>query len=139
VVEIARFLAMFAAMGVLKWQFLIWLVPSWYIGHSFSYLNGYFEHYAGNPDKPIAWGVSTYHKLYNWTWFNNRHHAEHHHRPRQHWTKMRDLHLSIQEEQEKEGTHVIRPPYALGFFDPDLPPLGKPVPVFKKGGAAEVA
>jgi hypothetical protein len=107
--------------------------------HSISYLNGYFEHYAGNPDKPIAWGVSTYHKLYNWTWFNNRHHAEHHHRPRQHWTKMRDLHLSIQEEQEKEGTHVIRPPYALGFFDPDLPPLGKPVPVFKKGGAAEVA
>jgi hypothetical protein len=36
--------------------------------HSISYLNGYFEHYAGNPDKPIAWGVSTYHKLYNWTW-----------------------------------------------------------------------
>ncbi len=127
--EIALFLAMFVAMGVLKWPFLIWLLPSWYIGHCLSYLNGYFEHYAGNPDKPIAWGVSTYHKLYNWLWFNNGYHAEHHYRPRQHWTRMAELHAAIADEQRREGTRVIRPPHALGFLDPDLPPLGKPVMV----------
>ena len=136
VLEIALFLAMFVAMGISNWRFLIWLLPSWYIGHCLSYLNGYFEHYAGNPDKPIAWGVSTYHKLYNWTWFNNGYHAEHHYRPRQHWTKMPELHREIEVEQKREGTRVIRPPHALGFFDPDLPPLGKPVQKRDPAGVA---
>ncbi len=127
VFEILSFLAFFTTMGILRWKFMLYLLPSWYLGHCLSYLNGYFEHYAGNPEKPIAWGVSTYHKLYNLTWFNNGYHAEHHYRPRTHWTKMHALHLSIQRQQNDEGTRVIRPPHALGFFDPDLPPLGSQI------------
>ena len=38
--------------------------------------------YGGNPDKPIAWGVSSYNKLYNWNWFYSGYHAEHHFRPK---------------------------------------------------------
>jgi hypothetical protein len=85
-------------------------------------LNGYFLHYGGNPDKPIAWGVSSYDKWYNQLWFNNGYHAEHHFRPKLHWTKMEQFHQEILEQQKKEGVRVIKPPHALGFLDPNLPP-----------------
>ncbi|MBV8639782.1 MAG: fatty acid desaturase, partial [Verrucomicrobia bacterium] len=73
-------------------------------------------------DKPIAWGVSSYHKWYNLIWFNNGYHAEHHFRPKLHWTKMKQFHEEILEAQRREGVRVIVPPHALGFLDPDLPP-----------------
>ncbi len=123
VVEIVSFLAFFAAMGVLNWKFIVCFLPFWYLGHCLSYLNGYFEHYAGDPDTPIAWGVSTYHRLYNLAWFNNGYHAEHHFRPRHHWTRMHELHKQIERQQAAAGTRVIRPPHALGFLDPDLPSM----------------
>jgi fatty acid desaturase len=74
---------------------------------------------------PIAWGVSSYHRLYNLIWFNNGYHAEHHFRPKQHWTEMHALHERIKEEQARAKVRVIKPPHALGFLDPDLPKMGR--------------
>ncbi|MDB5353984.1 MAG: fatty acid desaturase [Phycisphaerales bacterium] len=128
IVEIAIFVAFFATLGVLNWRFILYFLPFWYFGHCLSYLNGYYLHFGGNPDVPIAWGVSSYHKLYNWLWFNNGYHAEHHYRPRMHWTQMKELHRQIAPQQEEAGVRVIRPPHALGFLDPDLPPLGEATP-----------
>ena len=91
-------------MGILNWHFIVYFLPFWYFGHCLSYLNGYYLHYGGNPDVPIAWGVSSYHKLYNWLWFNNGYHAEHHYRPRVHWTQMKDLHREIDDKQKAAGT-----------------------------------
>ena len=91
-----------------------------YLGQCLSSLNGYYEHFGGDPEKPLAWGVSTYEKVYNWTWMNNGYHAEHHYRPKVHWTKMPELHRTIASEQEQAGTRVIRPPHPLGFLDADL-------------------
>jgi fatty acid desaturase len=119
--ELVAFTGFFVLLGILNWEFILFLLPFWYLGHSLSSLNGYYEHFGGNPDKPIAWGVSTYDRLYNWTWLNNGYHAEHHYRPKQHWTKMRELHEQIKDRQEQEGVRVIRPPHPLGFLDPDLP------------------
>jgi fatty acid desaturase len=119
-------------MSVLSWwhgnftvhglthDFIWYFLPFWYLGHCLSYLNGYFEHFGGNPDVPIAWGVSSYNKLYNWVWFNNGYHAEHHFRPRAHWTRMHDLHEQIQQEQRQKGVRVIKPPHAFGFMDPEV-------------------
>jgi fatty acid desaturase len=101
-----------------KWD----AVPFYYLGHCCTYLNGFFLHYGGNPDKPIAWGVSSYHKWYNLLWFNNGYHAEHHFRPKLHWTRMKQFHEEILEAQRREGVRVIIPPHALGFLDPNLPP-----------------
>jgi hypothetical protein len=56
-------------------------------------------------------------------WFNNGYHAEHHFRPKVHWTRMKQLHNEIAEAQSREGVRVIRPPHAFGFLDPNLPPL----------------
>jgi fatty acid desaturase len=121
-VELGAFIACLTTVALLNWHYIVFFLPFMYFGHCLSYLNGYYLHYGGNPDKPIAWGVSSYHKLYNWVWFYNGYHAEHHFRPKAHWTRMVALHRQIQDVQRREGVRVIKPPHALGFLDPNLPP-----------------
>jgi fatty acid desaturase len=121
VFEIALFIALYGVAGMTSWRFLCFFLPFYYLGHCLSYLNGYYLHYGANPDVPLAWGVSSYHKLYNWLWFNSGYHAEHHYRPRSHWTEMKALHRQLQSEMKVAGTRVIAPPHALGFLDPNLP------------------
>src|SRR5579875_3705859 len=87
-IEIATVVVVYLACLVHDWRAFLCLVPFYYLGHSLSSLNGYYEHYKGNPDEPIAWGVSTYNRFYNWIWLYNGYHAEHHYRPKVHWTKM---------------------------------------------------
>jgi len=127
VFEIVSWVTLCALGFIFNWRFMCFYLPFYYFGHCLSYLNGYFLHYGGNPDVPLAWGVSSYHKLYNWLWFYNGYHAEHHYKPRQHWTKMVELHEQIREQQAKAGVRVIKPPHALGFLDPDLPDKSRPV------------
>jgi fatty acid desaturase len=119
-VEVAMTGVFMIGMILLNWRFFSFFLPFWYLGHCLSYLNGYFEHFGGNPDIPIAWGVSSYHRLYNLIWFNNGFHAEHHYRPRAHWTRMKLLHDQIEQDQRDNGTRVIKPPHAFGFLDPEL-------------------
>jgi fatty acid desaturase len=96
---------------------MLFFLPFFYLGHCFSYLNGYFRHYGANPDKPIAWGVSSYGKLYNWIFFYNGYHAEHHFRPKVHWTKMEQFQRQIRRACETEGCAVINAS-TCGFLDP---------------------
>ncbi len=109
-------LALGAVTG--RWAFVPLMVVASYLGQCVSNLNGYYEHLGGNPDKPIAWGVSTYGRLYNWVFLYNGYHAEHHYRPKVHWTKMIALHRQIADEQRREGVAVIRPAHFLGFLEP---------------------
>ncbi len=132
-IELVAFVTTLLVMGILNWRFLVYFLPFFYLGHCFSYLNGYFRHYGADPDKPIAWGVSSYGKIYNWLFFYNGYHAEHHFRPKVHWTKMEQFHQQVAALQKEAGTRVIRRAHMLGFLDPDLPARGKPT-----GRAAEV-
>ncbi len=106
VFEIAAFISFFVTLGMLNWHFTVYFLPFYYFGHCLSYLNGYYLHYGANPDIPLAWGVSSYEKLYNWLWFNSGYHAEHHYRPRVHWTKMKALHEQIKIAQRFDGRDV---------------------------------
>ncbi|PYL55003.1 MAG: fatty acid desaturase [Verrucomicrobia bacterium] len=124
--ELAAFATALLVMFFFNWRYVIFfMVPFWYLGHCFSYLNGYYRHYGANPDKPIAWGVSSYGKIYNWLFFYNGYHAEHHFRPKVHWTKMENFRQSISELQKQEGVRTIRRAHMLGFLDPDLPKRGQ--------------
>ncbi len=94
-IELAAFICTLIAMSVvgsdgtiLNWRFVVYFLPFMYLGHCMSYLNGYYRHFGGNPDEPAAWGVSSYGKVYNWIFFNNGYHAEHHFRPKCHWTQL---------------------------------------------------
>lgn len=129
VFEVVSFVALYIVALVINWKFMVFFLPCWYLGQSLSALNGFYRHYGGNPDVPMAWGVSSYDWIYNFVWFNNGYHAEHHYRPRVHWTKMHDLHLEIKDEQKRVGVHVIGPMHVFGFLAPPPPPLtyvGKP-------------
>jgi len=121
VAELTLFVSTFAGLGILNWHYICFLLPFYYFGHCLSYLNRDYRHYGGNPDEPLAWGVSSYGKLYNWIWFFNGYHAEHHFRPKVHWVRMQALREQILEQQRVAGVRVIKPPHALGFLDPDLP------------------
>jgi fatty acid desaturase len=129
-IELATFISVLLTMalivptkpiGFINWRYMLFFLPFFYLGHCFSYLNGYFRHYGANPDKPIAWGVSSYGKLYNWIFFYNGYHAEHHFRPKVHWTKMEQFQRQISELQKQEGVRVIDHAHMLGFLDPNLP------------------
>lgn len=102
-VEIAVTVAFYLALAFFDWHAVLVLLPFWYLGQSLSSLNGYYEHLGGNPDLPIAWGVSSYSPLYNLIWMNNGYHAEHHYRPKMHWTKVKAFHRQIREEQRAAG------------------------------------
>ncbi|HYM32127.1 MAG TPA: fatty acid desaturase [Candidatus Cybelea sp.] len=115
--EIACVVCIAGLLTWANWRFMAFFLPFYYLGHSLSSLNGYYEHFGANPDVPIAWGVSSYGKLYNWIWFNNGYHAEHHYRPKVHWTQMKALHRQIAVEQRAAGVKVIRHSHALGFID----------------------
>ena len=109
----------------INWRYMLFFLPFFYLGHCFSYLNGYFRHYGANPDKPIAWGVSSYGRIYNWLFFYNGYHAEHHFRPKVHWTRMEQFRQTIAEVQRQEGVRVINHAHMLGFLDRDLPKRGQ--------------
>src|SRR4051794_34940576 len=61
VFEIASWVLLIITGFLLNWKFMLCFLPFYYFGLSLSYLNGYFLHYGGTPDVPIAWGVSSYH------------------------------------------------------------------------------
>src|SRR5437764_400605 len=124
-IELAAFATVLFVMFLFNWRYIIfYFLPFFYLGHCFSYLNGYFRHYGADPDKPVAWGVSSYGKIYNWLFFYNGYHAEHHFRPKVHWTKMEEFHQGIAEMQKQEGVRTIKRAHMLGFLDPDLPKRG---------------
>jgi fatty acid desaturase len=116
VAELISVVAFYGALAAYDWRAVLCLVPFYWLGHSLSAVNGYYEHYQADPDQPIAWGVSSYNRLYNWTWMNNGYHAEHHYRPKLHWTRMAELHREIAEEQRRAGVRVIAWPHVLGFM-----------------------
>lgn len=108
----------YAVLLVLRWDFVLVLAPFYYLGQSLSFLIAYYEHAGANPDAPIATGVSTYEPVYNLVFLNNGYHAEHHYRPKEHWTRMRRLRRSIRAEQQAAGLRVLGPAHFLGFLDP---------------------
>ena len=135
-VELWVFSLTLAVLALFNWRYIVYFLPFMYLGHCFSYLNGYYRHFGGNTEEPIAWGVSSYGKVYNWIFFNNGYHAEHHFRPKCHWTRMHEFFLQIQDRQRAAGTRVINQPHMLGFLDPNLPTKSRPVAPQPTAGAA---
>ena len=116
--EFWSLVAIGGAMAMVHWTFALLMLAMSYLGQCLSNLSGYYEHLGADPDRPIAWGVSSYGRLYNWVFFYNGYHAEHHYRPKVHWTRMAALHREIAVEQAEAGVATIRAAHMLGFLDP---------------------
>lgn len=115
-IELAALAAAAGAALLVDWRAVLFLVPCNYLGQALSQLSGYYEHYRGNPDEPIAWGVSSSSRAYNVIWFGNGLHAEHHFRPGVHWSRLGALHGAIADRQRAAGTHVIGTSHMTGFL-----------------------
>ncbi|WP_242923350.1 fatty acid desaturase [Caulobacter sp. CCUG 60055] len=110
--------AVYAVLALINWKFVLLLAPFYYLGQCISFLIAYYEHLGAEPDVPVATGVSTYEPVYNWVFLNNGYHAEHHHRPKWHWSQMKALREETREEQKAAGVRTIGPAHFLGFLDP---------------------
>jgi hypothetical protein len=62
------------------WFFGTVYLPGYLAGLGLCSLHGYFEHSRGT--------TSHYGALYNWLFLNDGYHAEHHARPKEHWTRL---------------------------------------------------
>ena len=114
--ELSVVVLMFIMLLLISWKLVLFFALFHYLGHSLTAMNGYYEHLGANPDKPIAWGVSYYNRPFNFFWLYNGYHAEHHYRPKHHWTKMHELHLEIADKQREAGVKVINWPQQFGFM-----------------------
>ena len=114
--ELSVVVLMFIMLLLISWKLVLFFALFHYLGHSLTAMNGYYEHLGANPDKPIAWGVSYYNRPFNFFWLYNGYHAEHHYRPKHHWTKMHELHIEIADKQREAGVKVINWPQQLGFM-----------------------
>lgn len=84
--------------------FLAVYLPGYVLGLGLCFLQGYYEHADGT--------TSHYGKLYNWLFFNDGYHVEHHARPGEHWRGLPD--------QVTVGAKVSRWPAVLRWVDPLL-------------------
>ena len=121
--EFWAIVAVYLGLLVLNWKFIVLMAPFYYLGHCLSFLIAWYEHAGANPDEPAATGVSTYEPLYNWAFLNNGYHAEHHHRPKVHWTQMKALREETRELQERVGVRTLKVAHFLGFLDRDAAPV----------------
>jgi hypothetical protein len=91
---VSRALAAEAAAILVLWcgllahsprAFLTAYLPGYALGLLLCRLQGEMEH---RQTRSRTRGVSYYGRLYNWLWFNDGYHAEHHRFPSEHWTRL---------------------------------------------------
>jgi hypothetical protein len=73
----------------------------------------------------MAWGVSSYGKIYNWLFFLQRLPRRAPFPSESALTKMEGFHRQIADLQKQEGVRVIGHAHMLGFLDPNLPKRGQ--------------
>jgi fatty acid desaturase len=117
-VETMALAAFWATMAVVNWRYLVFFfLPSYYLGWTISYAEGYLEHYGCKPGNPYANSASSYNWLYNLLWFNNGYHQEHHWDPKMHWTGMSQLHEQLKPQLITNGTRTLRGPHLTALFE----------------------
>ncbi len=127
-----------AGMAWYDWRFFAWIyLPSYYLGWVASYAEGYLEHYGAQPGNPFANSVSSYNRLYNWLWFNNGYHQEHHWDPKWHWTRMHELHEEIRGQLMLNQTRMLNGPHMTAFIEDWM--RGRSRQVAELASAPEVA
>jgi fatty acid desaturase len=108
-----------AALGYLliSWQFfLLFFLPTFYIGWSLTYLSNYYEHFGATPGERYADAVSCYNPIFNQLFCNEGYHQEHHLRPNVHWTKRPQLYQDFREQLDAVERMILRFPQVLGFL-----------------------
>jgi fatty acid desaturase len=123
IVETIALAAFWVAVACVDWRyFLLFYLPSFFLGWVISYAEGYLEHDGAQPGNPYANSVSSYNWLYNLLWFNNGYHQEHHWDPKCHWTRIKELHSELRPQLEANDTRILRGPHLTAHIEALLIP-----------------
>ncbi len=110
--------AFWLTLLLVDWRYLVYFyLPSYYLGWVLTYAHTYVLHYGAKPGNYYANSVSSYHRPYNWMFFNNGYHQEHHWDPKAHWTRMPDVKEEILPEMIANGTPTLRGPHITLFLE----------------------
>jgi fatty acid desaturase len=128
--ETAAVLASWAVLAALNpWGFVAFYLPVWYLGNAGAQAENYLEHHGAIPGDRKTDSVSSYGRFYNWIWFNNGYHQEHHFRPQVHWTRVPALREQLPPETERRvvvGAHWFN--FGARRVARDTEPMVNPVP-----------
>jgi fatty acid desaturase len=117
----------FVALGVF-WLLLAWLswknfafyyLPLWAFGQVLNYAENWLEHHGATHLSPLDNSASCYNPLYNWLWFNNGYHQEHHYRPGVHWSQLPEVRTLMLDESRRRVVpycHVFNHPWLYQRF-----------------------
>ena len=117
--EIGFALLVCSIICFINWQwFLFGILPTMYFGWVLTDTQNYFEHHrATDPENRYANSVSYYGKIYNFFWFNEGYHQEHHLEPTCHWTERPSLRQKNEELFKSNNAYEASVPAMYGFFD----------------------
>jgi fatty acid desaturase len=136
-IETLAIALMWVGFALVDWRFfLFFYLPSYFLGWVISYAEGYLEHYGAQPGNPYADSVNSYNGLYNFLWFNNGYHQEHHWDPKCHWTRIKELHRQMLPQLIANQTRVLHGPHLTGLIE-DWLKGNKPAPVPASEPAAQ--
>jgi hypothetical protein len=105
-------LGFLVTLVVLSWKaYLFVFVPAMFLGNTAMNYLEYCSHYGVYSEQMGHDGVSAYGKLYNWFFFNNGLHAEHHLRPKAHWSTLYEVRKEMPPESERKvvGNFLLSP------------------------------
>jgi fatty acid desaturase len=138
VAECIGWFLMVLACAWVNWQGVVFFyLPIVVLAWPVSYAQNYYEHLGAVPGNRHADAVSSYGRLYNYLWFNNGYHQEHHYQPSAHWTEMEAVRKKHGQSFRDNGLRVLRRPHLFAFLEP--PPATPAPPVAGSGADAAPA
>lgn len=93
--------------------FLYFYLPVWFLGNAAAMAENYLEHHGATPGNRQTDSVSCYNPFYNFVWFNNGYHQEHHYRPQVHWTRVAEVRGLLPPASQRR---VVRGAHWFNFF-----------------------
>lgn len=99
-VEVAALIIFFVTYFFINWRLAAgYLVPSILLGQIFAVWENYCEHHRAPLNDRKRDSVSCYNSFYNFIWFNNGYHQEHHYSPQVHWTEIYKVRSELPEDR----------------------------------------
>ena len=100
--ELAALGALLVLLATINFRGLVcFYFPVWFLGNAAAMAENYLEHHGATPGNRRTDSVSCYNALYNFVWFNNGYHQEHHYRPQLHWTRVPEVRRLLPPESQR--------------------------------------
>lgn len=126
--ELAFLVGLLCCLREFNGKGVVWFyIPLQLLGWTLTFAESYFEHYGANTDNRLGNAVSCYNPIYNFLWYNNGYHMEHHYRPDAHWSQLPNVRAQFEDQFRANGYRTIRGAHLFSLFQP----LAQNTPAFE--------